>query len=83
MKQLAARYHRPIPIVTRQVQQALIAYDWPGNVRELRNTVEGMLVLDKDGKLDVDDLPTIIAPVGLGSEGSEVKIIGARCWVCL
>ncbi len=64
LKVLAARYKKPIPIVTRQVQQALIAHSWPGNVRELRNAVEGMLVLDKDGRLDVDDLPDDIAPLG-------------------
>ena len=71
LKQLAARYHRPIPIVTRQAQQALIAYDWPGNVRELRNTIEGMMILDKDGRLDVDDLPTDIAPAGLSADSND------------
>ena len=68
LKQLSTRYNRPIPIVTRSAQQALIAYEWPGNVRELRNTVEGMMILDKDGKLDVDDLPSDIAPLGVGAE---------------
>jgi two-component system, NtrC family, response regulator HydG len=71
LKQLSSRYHRPVPIVSRQVQQALIAYDWPGNVRELRNAVEGMVVLDKDGRLDVDDLPQDIAPAGLNSESND------------
>lgn len=65
---LAVRYKRPVPIVTRQAQQALIAHSWPGNVRELRNAVEGMLVLDKDGRLDVDDLPDDIAPLGQAVE---------------
>ena len=68
LKQLSTRYNRPIPIVTRSAQQALIAYEWPGNVRELRNTVEGMMILDKDGKLDVDDLPSDIAPLSAGAE---------------
>jgi len=71
LKQLSSRYNRPIPIVTRQVQQALIAYEWPGNVRELRNTMEGMMILDKDGRLDVDDLPENIAPVGAGPENTD------------
>lgn len=71
LKQLASRYHRPIPIVTRQAQQALIAYDWPGNVRELRNTIEGMMILDKDGKLDVDDLPPDVAPAGVSVDSNE------------
>ena len=71
LKQFATRYRRPVPIVTRQAQQALISYDWPGNVRELRNALEGMVILDKDGRLDVDDLPTDIAPVSTNSDNSD------------
>lgn len=71
LKQLATKTHRPVPIVTRQAQQALIAYDWPGNVRELRNTMEGMMILDRDGKLDIDDLPSDIAPLGASADGVD------------
>ncbi|HEY0980615.1 MULTISPECIES: sigma-54-dependent transcriptional regulator [unclassified Schlesneria] len=71
LKQLSARHHRPLPIVTRQAQQALIAYEWPGNVRELRNALEGMIILDKDGRLDIDDLPPDIAPLGLNAENQD------------
>jgi two-component system response regulator HydG len=39
----------------------LMAFDWPGNVRQLRNTIESMVVVDFDGVLDVDDLPTELA----------------------
>jgi two-component system, NtrC family, response regulator HydG len=41
------------PAVTRK----FYAYEWPGNIRQLRNFVETMVVLDSDGKLDLDDLP--------------------------
>jgi two-component system response regulator HydG len=41
------------PTVTRK----FYAYDWPGNIRQLRNFVETMVVLDTDGRLDLDDLP--------------------------
>lgn len=68
LKQLATRNHRPVPIVTRQALQALVGYDWPGNVRELRNALEGMMILDKDGRLDLDDLPSEIAPMGMHSD---------------
>ena len=33
-----------------------MAYSWPGNVRELKNTIESMVVIDADGRLDLDDL---------------------------
>jgi len=69
LRMLSARYKKPVPIVSKHAQQALIAYSWPGNVRQLRNAVEQMLVLDKDGRLDVDDLPEDIAPLGQTVEG--------------
>ncbi|MFO1041664.1 MAG: sigma-54 dependent transcriptional regulator [Planctomycetaceae bacterium] len=69
LRTLSARYKKPVPIVSKHAQQALIAYSWPGNVRQLRNAVEQMLVLDKDGRLDVDDLPEDIAPLGQTVEG--------------
>src|SRR5699024_4459686 len=39
---------------------ALMAYHWPGNVRELENIIERAVVLDRDGSIDLDDLPSHI-----------------------
>ena len=39
----------------------LMAFDWPGNVRQLRNVIESMVVVDFDGVLDLDDLPSELA----------------------
>ena len=74
LKQLAARENRPVPTVTKQAQHALMAYGWPGNIRELRNAVERMVVLDTDGRLDVDDLPEDIAPL---TESLEEGLLGS------
>ena len=57
LKELAAKYQRPVPVVGEPVRKALHAYGWPGNVREVRNVLESMLVLDADGTLGADDLP--------------------------
>jgi DNA-binding NtrC family response regulator len=32
-------------------------YRWPGNVRELEHAIERMVILDRDGIIDIDDLP--------------------------
>ena len=40
--QAAARHQRPVPELTPQRLQTLMAHDWPGNVRELRNMAERM-----------------------------------------
>lgn len=37
-------------------------YSWPGNVRELRNVVESMLLLARDRRLRVRDLPRDLSP---------------------
>jgi two-component system response regulator HydG len=67
--------------ITRAARQVLLSFDWPGNIRQLRNVIEGMLALDMDGKLDVDDLPLELAalagrsPDGLaGSAGADMLI---------
>ena len=37
--------------------ERIVEHDWPGNVRELENLVERLVVLRRDGVLDVSDLP--------------------------
>ncbi|MDV6030643.1 MAG: sigma-54-dependent Fis family transcriptional regulator [Phycisphaera sp. RhM] len=56
-KMFLRRHDKPAAHFTPAVTKRFFAYDWPGNVRELRNFVEMMVVLDTDGKLDVEDLP--------------------------
>jgi two-component system response regulator HydG len=82
LKHFAAEFKRPVPAVTRRVQQALLAFAWPGNIRELRNVIQGMLVLDTDGRLDLDDLPDELAQLGQetettgGGHGGADSLIG-------
>jgi two-component system response regulator HydG len=60
-KELCERNKKEVQGFSKAAQQALIMYDWPGNIRQLRNAVERMIVLDTDGRLDVDDLPDEVA----------------------
>lgn len=50
--------------------ELLRQHQWPGNVRELRNAVETMVVLDRDGKLGKEDLPTNVARKIQGEEAA-------------
>jgi two-component system response regulator HydG len=61
IKQFAKRHNKKIDSVTAAARRSLMAYDWPGNVRQLRNVIESMVVVDYDGVLDVDDLPSELA----------------------
>jgi DNA-binding NtrC family response regulator len=44
--------------ITERALTMLRLYRWPGNVRELEHAVERMVILDRDGVIDIDDLPT-------------------------
>ena len=56
-KQFIRRHNRGPCNFSPAVTRKFYSYDWPGNIRQLRNFVETMVVLDTDGKLDIDDLP--------------------------
>ena len=58
IKQFAKRHHKKIKSMSTAARRRLMAFDWPGNVRQLRNVIESMVVVDYDGVLDVDDLPS-------------------------
>ena len=53
----AKRHNKTIKAISAAASHMLFEYPWRGNVRELRNTVESMVVIDTDGRLDTDDLP--------------------------
>ena len=57
----AERNRRDVSGLTREAEEALMAYRWPGNVRELQNAIESAVVLDKDGVIGADDLHDHIA----------------------
>ena len=52
------------PAMTKEVLDALVAYDWPGNVRELENAIERLVALARDGRLNLENLPQAVAEGG-------------------
>ena len=69
LKELSKKTGREVEGFSRTARRALLAYHWPGNIRQLRNTIESMLVMDTDGLLDVDGLPSEILPLVTNDEG--------------
>jgi two-component system, NtrC family, response regulator HydG len=73
LKEFSASHGKPISSMTPAVRKVLTGYSWPGNVRELKNTIESMIVIDVDGRLDMDDLTEDLqsATVGGTSDGAS------------
>jgi PAS domain S-box-containing protein len=43
--------------ISPQAMEALMRYHWPGNVRELQNVMERLVILSKEDRIEVSDLP--------------------------
>jgi two-component system response regulator HydG len=56
LKDFSKLHGKDVRGIAEPVREAMARYDWPGNVRELRNTIESMVVQDRDGELGMDDL---------------------------
>ncbi len=61
MKLFAKRHEKTVKSMSTAARRRLMSYEWPGNVRQLRNVIESMVVVDYDGILDLDDLPSELA----------------------
>ncbi len=77
-KMFLRRYDKAAAHFTPAATKRFFGYEWPGNVRQLRNFVETMVVLDTDGKLDVDDLPPELMDEAdeVGVDAGEVTPVG-------
>lgn len=79
LKEFNQRHGKNIATIAAELRRALTAYDWPGNVRELRNVIESCVVHDRDGILNLDDLPEseplhAIKNIELNQAGTDILI---------
>jgi len=67
-KLAAKKNNKQVKGFTPELRKWMVDYNWRGNVRQLRNVVEGLVVMDLDGMLGMDDLlPELIEESGSGS----------------
>ncbi len=76
LREFSDKHGKPVRELTSEALELLMRYDWPGNVRELRNTIERMVVLARDTRLTVRDIPTAIRTAVAGGSGSEPTLSG-------
>src|SRR5262249_45054801 len=70
------RHKLPLPIVTSEAMDRLVAYRWPGNVRELKNVAERIVVRTRSGIVNPSDLPREInatIPVDVHAPATTVR----------
>jgi Nif-specific regulatory protein len=70
--QCSRENNKDVTELSPEAVNTLMTYDWPGNVRELRNTIEQMVVLARNPKLSVRDIP---AAVRGGADLSKVPVV--------
>ncbi|MFF0829475.1 sigma-54 interaction domain-containing protein [Brevibacillus sp. NPDC003359] len=49
-----------VPRISPEVMQALFEYHWPGNIRQLRNVIERLSILQENGVILPEHLPSVI-----------------------
>ena len=54
----SAEAGKAIPFVEAAAMELMMNYRWPGNVRELQSAIQSGVILSRDGKLTVADLPS-------------------------
>jgi DNA-binding NtrC family response regulator len=57
LKRFAEELGKPEPEILPEAFQKLLDYGWPGNVRELQNAMEYAVVLARNDKISVKELP--------------------------
>ena len=66
----AAKMRQPLPRLTSEACQCLLAHGWPGNVRELDNAIQRALILQQGGRIRPEDL-CLESPAGMISAGGS------------
>lgn len=53
-------HEQSVPRIASEVMQALFDYSWPGNIRQLRNVIERLSILQEQGVILPEHLPSVI-----------------------
>jgi DNA-binding NtrC family response regulator len=57
LNRFAGETNKQIDHISREAMDEMMLHEWPGNVRELENAIERAVVVGKERKLRVEDLP--------------------------
>ena len=75
----SAEVGKSVPEIEPEAMACMIRYRWPGNVRELQNAIQSSVILCRDNRLTIEDLPPRIAGIDK-SIGSDInQAVAQRC----
>ena len=60
LKEFARENDKPVVDFTVDAMEALLKYSWPGNVRELRSAIERAVLLAREDRVSIKELPETI-----------------------
>ncbi|MFD2369140.1 sigma-54 interaction domain-containing protein [Brevibacillus sp. GCM10020057] len=60
IQEYSVAHEQPVPRIAPEVMQALFDYSWPGNIRQLRNVIERLSILQENGVISPEHLPSAI-----------------------
>ena len=58
LEEICKQNNKPVLTISKDVIDIFQNYRWKGNIRELKNTIENIVVLSQNSKIDVDDVPS-------------------------
>jgi transcriptional regulator with GAF, ATPase, and Fis domain len=64
----------PVPPLSRETVQRLLAHRWPGNIRELRNFMERVALMARSGSSQAPDLDLTPAPASAAAPAVPVDV---------
>src|SRR5713101_3558415 len=74
----SAEAGKPTLRVEPDAMECLMRYRWPGNVRELQNTIQRGVILCRNNRLTVKDLPPRVAGTGIPSTRLFEDVVARR-----
>ena len=73
LQEYSIAQEQPVPRISSEVMQALIDYHWPGNIRQVRNVIERLSILQENGVILPEHLPSAIRIVSHSSVPAQAQ----------
>lgn len=76
------KYHKKVRI-SKEVKEIFLRYSWPGNVRELENLLQGLVITNQSGTIEIGDLPSqMVNLVNKEIEASKTEELDIPLRIC-